>query len=206
VIRKVGIWLRTSTVDQKLDSQSDAIEHYVRARGWEVVRRFEEHGISGAAQNRHVVEEILLAARRREFQAVLVFRGDRAFRSAGRGCLFIDELISSGCHFVSIDDSLDTSTPSGELMAKMITLLAEWERRAIRARVTAGIAAAKARGKRFGRPHQKVDLAKARKLMADGMGLKRTAKAVGVAAATLRRALRSTAGSTNPHRSVVGNQ
>ncbi len=62
--RRVSVWLRVSTEEQRFDSQADAIEHYVQARGWEVVQRFEEHGVSGAAQNRKVVDEILDGARR----------------------------------------------------------------------------------------------------------------------------------------------
>src|SRR6266508_744137 len=124
--RKVAVWLRVSTDDQKLDSQSDAVEKYVDARGWTVVSRFTEEGIGGAAQYRKVVDEILDGARRKRFDTVVIFRGDRSFRTAGKGCLFIEELISTGCDFVSVEDGIDTSTPAGELMAKMAMLMAEW--------------------------------------------------------------------------------
>jgi DNA invertase Pin-like site-specific DNA recombinase len=150
--RLVAIWLRVSSEDQRLDSQRGVVERYVRARGWRVVKRFLEEGISGAAQYRKAVDEILDGARRRHFGAVVIFRGDRSFRTAGKGCMFIDELISVGCTFVSVDDGIDTSTPAGELMAKMAILMAEWERNAIRARVRAGIDAARRRGQHLGVP------------------------------------------------------
>jgi DNA invertase Pin-like site-specific DNA recombinase len=152
----VAVWLRVSSEDQKLDSQDD------------VVGRFLEKGIGSAAQYRKVVDEILDGARRKRFDAVVIFRGDRSFRSAGRGCLFIDELISTGCAFVSIEDGIDTSTPAGELMAKMAILMAEWERKAIRARVRAGIEAARRRGKHLRRPRRPVDVERAQKLRGRG--------------------------------------
>jgi hypothetical protein len=68
-----------------------------------VTARFIEQGVSGAAQYRKVVDEILENARRRRFDAVVIFRGDRSFRTAGKGCLFINELISIGCAFLSVE-------------------------------------------------------------------------------------------------------
>jgi site-specific DNA recombinase len=110
--RKVAIWLRVSTEDQKLDSQDDAVRKYVAARDWNVVSQFLEEGVGGAAQYRKVVDEVLDGARRKRFDTVVIFRGDRSFRTAGKGCLFIEELISTGCAFVSVEDGIDTSTPA----------------------------------------------------------------------------------------------
>src|SRR6266542_2582751 len=136
--RKVAIWLRVSSDDQRVDSQRLPVQRYVKARGWLVVAKFIEEGVGGAAQYRKMVDDILQGARRKHFDTVVIFRGDRSFRTAGKGCLFIDELIATGCAFVSVEDGIDTSTPAGELMAKMAILMAEWERKAIRARVRAG--------------------------------------------------------------------
>jgi len=187
--RRVAVWLRVSTDDQKLDAQQDAVDRYVYARGWDVVARFHEESVSGAAQYRKAVGEILQGARRRQYDAVVIFRGDRSFRSAGKGCLFIDELISTGCAFVSIEDGIDTSTPAGELMAKMAILMAEWERKAISARVRAGIDAARRRGKHLGRPRQDVDVVRAQRLMSKGLSQRAVARELGVARRTLVRAL-----------------
>jgi DNA invertase Pin-like site-specific DNA recombinase len=187
--RRVAIWLRVSTAEQRVNSQELVVTRYVAARGWSVVRRFVEQGISGAAASRSVVDQILTAARRREFDAVVIFRGDRSFRSAGRGCLFIDELLATGCAFVSVEDGIDTGTPMGELMAKMAVLLAEWERRGIRDRVRAGMHAARSRGQHVGRPRARIDLARARALLNAGGTIRRVAAKFGVARSTLRHAL-----------------
>ncbi len=187
--RKVAIWLRVSSEDQKLDSQRDVVEAYVEARGWMVTSLFLEQGVGGAVPYRKVVDEILDGARRKYFDAIVIFRGDRSFRSAGRGCMFIDELIATGCAFVSIEDGIDTSTPAGEIMAKMAILLAEWEKKAIGTRVRAGIEAARRRGKQLGRPRRTIDVVRAKRLMAKGLGLRATARKLGVAHRTLARAL-----------------
>lgn len=191
--RKVAVWLRVSTAEQRLDSQSDEIDQYVRARGWRVVARFEESGVSGAAANRKTVDDILAAAQRRKFEAVIVWRGDRAFRGAARGCMFIDSLLALGVHFVAIQDGIDTGTPAGEVMAKMSQVFAEWERAGIRARVRAGIAAARLRGKHLGRPRVPVDLARARAMLVAGSSRNAVAKELGISPRTLGRALKAAA-------------
>src|SRR6266508_4006533 len=91
--RKVAIWLRVSSDDQRVDSQRLPVQRYVKARGWLVVAKFIEEGVGGAAQYRKMVDDILQGARRKHFDTVVIFRGDRSFRTAGKGCLFIDELI-----------------------------------------------------------------------------------------------------------------
>ena len=187
--RQVAVWLRVSSDDQKLDSQQDSVERYVEARGWKIADRFIEEGVSGAAQYRKVVCTILKGAHCKRFDAVVIFRGDRSFRSAGKGCLFIDELIATGCAFVSVEDGIDTSTPAGELMAKMAILMAEWERKAISARVRAGIEAARRRGKHLGRLRKEVDVKRAQKLLAKGQSQRATARELGVSRRTLARAL-----------------
>ena len=193
----MAVWLRISSAKQKLDSQQVAVERYVRARGWRIVERFVERGVGGAAQYRKEVDAILEGARRKHFLAVVIFRGDRSFRSAGKGCMFIDELITTGCAFVSIEDGIDTSTPAGELMAKM-AILAEWERRAIGDRVRAGIAAARQRGIHLGRPRRVVDVARAQLLMKKGLGLRATARRLELPHRTLGRALLRVAQKPHP--------
>ncbi len=71
-----------SSEEQRLDSQRLPVERYVKARGWKVVARFIEEAVSGAAQYRKTVDEILKGARHRDIDAVVIYRGDRSFRSA----------------------------------------------------------------------------------------------------------------------------
>lgn len=189
MIRRVATWVRVSTADQSVVAQHDEVERFAAARGWTVVERFAEEAVSGAASGRRVVDAILASARRHRWDAVVVFRGDRAFRSAGLGALFLDELLNTGRHFVSVSDGLDTSTPAGAFIAKVIMLVAEWERIGIRERQRAGIAAAKRRGVQLGRPRRPVDVGAARELLSRGNSSRAAARALGVSARTLTRAL-----------------
>ncbi len=94
--RAVAIWLRVSSEDQKLDSQRDAVERYVEARGWDVTARFIEQGSAGPPSTGRSWTRSSIAPAESGFDAVIIFRGDCSFRTAGKGCLFIDELISIG--------------------------------------------------------------------------------------------------------------
>lgn len=154
--RRAAIWLRVSTGKQDLRSQRLAVERYAQVRGWKIVERFEELGVSGAAAGRQVVSQVLDGVRRGRWDAVLCFRMDRAFRSAGRAAVFMDELRANGGHFVGVEDGIDTSTVLGEAMAKVASVFAELERHGIRARIHAGLEAARAAGQTLGRPREAV--------------------------------------------------
>jgi DNA invertase Pin-like site-specific DNA recombinase len=189
--RRALLWLRVSTKDQRFDSEEEPLALYCRARGLEVVGRVEEHGVSGAATYRKAVEDVLRRARRREFDIVLVYRGDRAFRSAGRGVMFIDELLGLGCHFASVGDGIDTSTPAGAVMAKLVMVLAEWTRAGIVATVKDGIAAYRRKHGRWGRS-RKLDaeaVERARTMRQEGRTLAAVAAELGCGVTTAWAAL-----------------
>jgi DNA invertase Pin-like site-specific DNA recombinase len=186
---RAGLWLRVSTDEQSVDSQRQELEAFVVRRGWTVVERWVEEGVSGAARGRRVPDLVLRAVHARKIDAVVVFRADRAFRSAGAACLFLDDVHTAGGVFVSIADGIDTSTQAGRFMAKLASVFAEWERSAIKDRVTAGIAAARKRGVQLGRPRRAIDLGQARELLAGGATLKGAARRLKVPVRTLRRQL-----------------
>lgn len=91
-------------------------------------------------------------ARRREIDAVLVWKLDRFGRSLADLITNLNELRELGVVFVSITEALDFSTPSGRAMAGMLSTFAEFERDMIRECVKAGIANAREKGKPHGRP------------------------------------------------------
>ena len=82
----------------------------------------------------------------------VVYKLDRLARSTKKLIEVADQLKELGVEFVSIKDSIDTSTPTGKLMFGMLAVLAEFERDIIRERTMAGLEAARARGRRGGRP------------------------------------------------------
>jgi len=140
-----------STYDQQtLPMQLKQMKVYAKHRKWKLVAEFEEVG--SGAKTRPKREELLRMARRREIDAILVWKLDRFGRSLADLVVTLEELRDLGVVFVSLTEALDFSTPSGRAMAGMLSTFAEFERDIIRERVKAGIANARAQGKPHGRP------------------------------------------------------
>ncbi len=91
-------------------------------------------------------------ARRRAFGAVAVFRFDRFARSVSHLASALDEFRALVIEFVSLHEAVDTSTPIGRAMFHIAGAFAELEREIIRERVKAGLANARRRGRKVGRP------------------------------------------------------
>src|SRR5260370_20136103 len=89
--------------------------------------------------------------------AVVVYRYDRFARSLRQLVNALEEFRSLGIDFISIHEGVDTSTPNGRLVFGIFASIAEFERELIRDRVRSGLAAAKAKGRRIGRPTVGVD-------------------------------------------------
>lgn len=148
---KIALYARVSTHDQQtLALQIKSMKQYARKRKWQVVTEVEE--TSSAISERKKREEILLKARKREIDMVLVWKLDRWGRSVTDLVGTLQELTTLGVGFVSITEALDLSTPSGKAMAGMLAVFAQFERELLKERVKAGIAHARAQGKKHGRP------------------------------------------------------
>jgi DNA invertase Pin-like site-specific DNA recombinase len=148
---RVGLYARVSTNDQQtLPMQNRAMREYAARRGWTVAMHIREIG-SGAAK-REAREHLLEAARRREIDAVLVWRLDRWGRSVTDLLATLQELEHLGVGFVSLTEALDLTTPAGRAMAGLLAIFAEFEREILRERTRAGPAQARQNGKRLGRP------------------------------------------------------
>src|SRR5258708_21767723 len=126
------------------------MRQYARRRSWKVVKVVEDVG-SGASE-RPQREELIKAARRRQIDAILVWRLDRWGRSLLDLIATLQELASLGVGFVSLCEALDLTTPSGRALAGMLAVFAEFERDILRDRVKAGIAQARKEGRPHGRP------------------------------------------------------
>jgi putative DNA-invertase from lambdoid prophage Rac len=148
---RVGLYARVSTHDQQtLPLQMAAMRDYVAKREWKIVLEVQDVG-SGAIL-RPKREELLKAARRRELDRVVVWRLDRWGRSLLDLIATLQELASLGVGFVSLNEALDLTTPSGRALAGMLAVFAEFERDILRDRVKAGIAQARKEGRPHGRP------------------------------------------------------
>ncbi len=148
---KLGCYARVSTCEQQtLTLQRDAMAAYAQQRGWSIVLMVAEVG-SGASERRQR-QELLRAARRRAIDAIVVWRLDRWGRSVADLVGTLAALQALGVGFISLSEALDLTTPIGRAMAGLLAIFAEFERDILRERVKAGIAYARQRGTRHGRP------------------------------------------------------
>jgi putative DNA-invertase from lambdoid prophage Rac len=186
---RAGLYARVSTLDQQtLPMQTRAMREDAARRGWTIALQVKEVG-SGATQ-RQLREKLLEAARRREIDAVLVWRLDRWGRSVTDLLATLQELEHLGVGFVSLTEALDLTTPAGRAMAALLSVFVEFEREILRERVRAGLAHARQNGKRLGRPATAAMHAdKVRKLHRSGLSKSEIARRLNIGRTSVRRIL-----------------
>lgn len=182
-----AIYARVSTLaGQNPEMQLTEVRAYCERRGWTVAGEFVDRGISGAKARRPELDRMLAACRRREMDAVVVYRYDRFARSLRQLVNALGEFDALGIQFVSLHENVDTTTPGGRLVFGIFASIAEFERELIRERVRSGVALARARGARIGRPRALVDVRKIAELRAAGVSWREIARRLGIGAATAR--------------------
>lgn len=156
---KIG-YARTSTQDQNLDLQIDALQQL----GCE---RIYQEKISSVKDHRPELENCLKALRAGD--TLYIWRLDRLGRSLKHLVQLINQLQDMECSLVSIKENIDTSTPTGKLTFHIFASLAEFERDLICERTKAGLLSARARGRMGGRPQKLSEKEKSmiRQLMKD---------------------------------------
>lgn len=177
-------YARVSTHDQNLTLQTDAL----KAAGCE--RIFTDH-LSGANEERPGLAEALAYAR--EGDALVVWKLDRLGRSLKHLVETVASLEQRGVGFRSLQESFDTTTNGGRLIYHIFAALAEFERGLIQERTRAGLASARARGRKGGRPRALTmkQIATARRLLEDPtQTVTEVAAMYDVSRSTIYRALR----------------
>jgi DNA invertase Pin-like site-specific DNA recombinase len=136
-------YARVSTADQQPHLQVDAL------KGAGCYRVFTETA-SGARSDRPTLDQVL--DQLRPGDTLVVWKLDRLGRSLRHLVDTVTGLADRGIGFQSLQEAIDTTTPGGKLVFHVFAALAEFERDLIRERTSAGLAAARARGRRGGRP------------------------------------------------------
>jgi DNA invertase Pin-like site-specific DNA recombinase len=149
---RTALYLRVSTPEQKPDLQYDGLHDYAAHAGLEVVRDYCDVAVSGRREGRPQLSALMTAVRKREIDCVLVWKFDRFARSTRHLLAALEEFDHLGVRFISVQDQIDTDSPMGRAMFTIIAVMAELEAALISERVTAGMKAAGARGRRLGRP------------------------------------------------------
>src|SRR5213594_4556200 len=157
--KRVALYARVSTVNHGQDPevQLRELREFCQRRRFEIVVEYVDKGISGSRERRPSLDQLMAICRKRLVDAVVVYRYDRFARSLRQLVLALEEFRALGIDFISLHEGVDTSTPNGRLIFGIFASIAEFERELIRDRVRSGLAAAKAKGKRIGRPTVAVD-------------------------------------------------
>lgn len=187
---RVALYARVSTADkgQDPDLQLRELREFAANRGWRVVDEYVDRGHSGAKESRPALNRMMADARRRKFDVLAVWKLDRFGRSLKHVVTSLADLQSLGITFVSLRDGFDLTTPSGRAMLGMVAVMAEFERELIRERVKAGMANAKRKGIRIGRPRGpalKVNMRDVRARQSAGESLRAIAADLGCSASLL---------------------
>jgi len=187
---KSALYARVSTHDQQtLPMQLKAMRIYSRKRGWTVKAEIQE--IGSGAKTRPKREDLLRQARRRDIDAIIVWRLDRWGRSVSDLIGTIRELTDLGVGFVSLTEAFDLTTPAGKALSGMLAVFAEFERDILRERVKAGIAHSRAKGTRHGRPATaSLKAAEIKKLKRSGFNNSAIAKKLKIGRSSVIRALK----------------
>ena len=182
---KVG-YCRVSTQEQNLDLQVRAL----KAAGCEVIHRDKISGTT-TTKSRPKLKKALRDLQKGD--VLVVWKLDRLGRSLGHLIETVFDLKERGVGFVSISESIDTTTPGGKLFFHVMGALAEFERDLIVERTKAGMDAARQRGQHIGRP-KKLDHAQiehARALIDQGKSRNEVARLLSVNPSTLYRRLQA---------------
>jgi DNA invertase Pin-like site-specific DNA recombinase len=151
--KRVAIYARVSTVDKGQDPETQrlVLREYAARRGFAVVGEYVDYA-SGTRDDRPQYQTLWDAVRKRQVDVVLVWRYDRFARSTQALVNALKEFQRLRADFISYQENIDTTTPHGELVFMVMASLAQFESRLIGERVKAGMARAKAQGKRISRP------------------------------------------------------
>jgi DNA invertase Pin-like site-specific DNA recombinase len=189
-MKRVALYLRVSMTEQTVENQQRELELAAERHGWKVVVALADEGISGSKgrDKRPAFDRLCKGIARREFDLVAAWSVDRLGRSLQDLVGFLGELHGKGIDLYLHQQGIDTTTPAGKAMFQMMGVFAEFERAMIIGRVKAGLARARAAGKRLGRPRiprRKEDAV--RRLLVSGTGIVKAAKTVGIGVSVVQR-------------------
>lgn len=152
-------YLRVSTEEQAnsglgLDAQRETIQRYADAHAWDLVW-YEDAGLSAKSldrpQLRAALARLNVGLKRRDVDGIAVAKLDRLSRSVVDFAGVLEVARARKWALVAIDLGVDTSSPTGELIANLMMSVAQWERRVIGERTSAAMQAAKRQGRHMGR-------------------------------------------------------
>lgn len=139
-----GIYIRVSTEEQarygySIQAQKEKLISYAKLKEWDVYKIYIDEGISGKNLNRKEVQELINDVKKKIVNNVLVYKIDRLTRSTKDLIELIELFKNNECGFNSLNESIDTTSPTGRMFVKIIGLFAEFERETIVERIKMGL-------------------------------------------------------------------
>lgn len=160
---KAAIYVRVSTADQTTLNQEIELKRYCEREGFEIYKLYKDEGVSGAKTSRPALNNLLMDMRKREFQAVIVWKFDRLGRSTQHLLQVLEEMKNKGVRLIATSQNIDTATPMGKFFFTILSGFSEMEREMIRERIKLGLERTKCQGKKLGRPQGSTDKKRRRK-------------------------------------------
>lgn len=186
---RVALYMRVSSHSQQTENQSRRLHEVAALRGWTIVGEYVET-ISGAAKARPEFDRMMADARRRRFDTIAAVDVSRLGRSLSGLALLFEEVRQIGVDLYLDRESMDTSTPAGRAMLGIASVFAALERDLIIERTHAGLATARAKGVRLGRPPASDGILDAiRSLREQGVGINSIARELRVGKSTVAKVI-----------------
>jgi DNA invertase Pin-like site-specific DNA recombinase len=189
----VGVYCRVSTDKQENGNQLDQLREFASKQGWAIIAEYVDTVTGSGKKTRPNFERMMLDASQRRFDLLLFWKLDRLSREGVRQTLtYLERLDSWGVAWRSFQEPyLDSCGVMKDLVISVMSLMAQQERISISERTKAGMQRAVKAGRVLGRRAVVVDIARARQLRQEGLGLRPIARKLGCAVNTLTRALKS---------------
>jgi DNA invertase Pin-like site-specific DNA recombinase len=190
-VKSIGVYARVSTNRQENDNQLDQLREFARKQGWKILAEYVDVVSGSGKLKRPQFDKMMLAASQRQFDLLLFWKLDRLSREGVRKTLeYLTRLDSWGVAWRSfMEPYLDSCGVMRDVIISIMATLAQQERIAISDRTRAGLQRAVKAGKVLGRRAVVIDVARARKMQREGLGLRPIAAKLGCSVNTLRRAL-----------------
>ena len=151
---KAALYTRVSTEEQSkegvsLSNQLDKCRLQAQLSELSIVREIQDGGKSGKSLSRPGIEEIIRLAKRKEIDAVVIYKLDRLTRNVSDLNRLIELFTKCGVSLISVKDSLDTQTAAGRMVINILGTISQWEREAIGERTKEALDYKKSENRKF---------------------------------------------------------